>query len=202
VSRAVAEEDRRPLDAYWTPDPIARRLVGVLPVGEGHHVLEPHAGGGAFVRALMAADCRCVDAYDIDPTAPAIQKRLWPHARACRDFLSIEGGTWDWIVGNPPFKGAEEHVRHALALTRRHVVFLLRLAFLESAQRLPFWREHPARKVWVLAQRPSFLGTGGTDSAAYGWFWWDNEHAGPTTMDVLDMDPPRGEQVGLFGGEE
>ena len=40
------------------------------------------------------------------------------------------------------------------------------------------------RKVWVLAERPSFTG-GSTDSAAYGWFWWDLEHQGPTELGVL-----------------
>ncbi|MEL6348943.1 MAG: hypothetical protein AAFV53_37915, partial [Myxococcota bacterium] len=52
--------------------------------------------------------------------------------------------------------------------------------FVESKRRIPFWAEHPARHIWMLAERPSFTG-GGTDSAAYAAIWWDREHDGPTT---------------------
>ena len=66
------------------------------------------------------------------------------------------------------------------------MAFLLRLAFLESAKRIPFWNEHPCRKVFVLSSRPSFTGDGRHDSAAYGFFWWDKSYTGPTEMEVLD----------------
>lgn len=94
-------------------------------------------------------------------------------------------GAPDWIVGNPPFTGAEAHVRMALREASVGVAFLLRLAFLESAARIPFWREHPAADVHVLSRRPSFTGSG-TDSAAYGWFVWRRGYAGPTVLRHLD----------------
>jgi hypothetical protein len=107
----------------------------------------------------------------------------------------------DLVVGNPPFgippdqarelypelevpatrikspvPMAERHVRQAAALVagRGSVVFLLRLAFLESQERRALWRELPPRKVWTVVPRPGFLQTSGnTDSTAYGVFWWD-----------------------------
>jgi hypothetical protein len=49
---------------------------------------------------------------------------------------------------------------------------LLRLAFLESRRRVAFWRANPLARLYVLARRPSFVGTG-TDMAAYAWFGWN-----------------------------
>jgi hypothetical protein len=69
-------------------------------------------------------------------------------------------------------------------MTDQHVAFLLRLGFLESSKRLEFWRRWPCRKVFVLAERPSFTG-GGTDSAAYALFWWDKVHQRATELEII-----------------
>ena len=95
-------------------------------------------------------------------------------------FLAFDGASYRWIVGNPPFRGFEQHVDHALTLGR-HVAFLLRLAVLESAGRVECWSRWPLRRVWCLAERPSFTGSG-TDSAAYGFFWFDRMHTGPAEI--------------------
>jgi len=222
VSRAVAPGDRRERDAYFTPSALAHALVGVLPLEAGDTALEPSAGGGAFVDALEAHGA-VVEAVDIEP-APR-EPRLFgpPPASIVRgDFLA--GWTPDspprWVIGNPPYREAEAFVRRSLDVTGRHVVFLLRLAFLEGALRAALWRETPLRKVWVLTERPSFTG-GGTDSAAYGWFWWDREYSGEPSMgwlswktgpDLRIVELPEvaaptgaemtGEQLGLLGGVE
>lgn len=168
------------LDAFYTPDEVASACVDTLGGAlRGMTVLEPHAGGGAFVRAAMAAGADPVWAMDINPQAPALAPGACPN-RMCGDYLREApigpDGAWggpgpDWIIGNPPFNEAEAHVRRALGLARYGVGFLLRLAFLEEAKRRDFWREHRPSEVHVLVSRPSFTG-GGTDSAAYGWFIW------------------------------
>ncbi len=160
------------LDAYYTPDNVARACVGTLGNLRGLACLEPHAGGGAFVRALMAAG-GIVTANDIDPNAPGLMGLTVSHVG---DFLRTRDMNaqyieQQWIVGNPPFNEAGAHVRHALGIATVGVGFLLRLAFLEGAKRRAFWREHPAAEVHVLVNRPSFTG-GGTDSAAYAWMVW------------------------------
>lgn len=201
MSRAGAKSNRRPRDAYLTPTALARHLVGLLPLEPGDTALEPHAGGGAFVDALID---RGVDTtgWDIDPSLD------W----RVQDFLALDAASlprgWPlWIVGNPPFNEAEAHVRQALDLSVRHVAFLLRLGFAETSKRFPLWQEHPARHLWVLAERPSFgkrlgirqdrqvtlfrpsrsprqLSGTGQDSTAYGLFWWDKDHHGPSTWAV------------------
>lgn len=181
MSRHPKDGRRRRLDQYWTPDQLARVLVGRLNLMAGDTCLEPHVGGGAFARALVARQAR-VTALDIDPTAPGLQTHGLKWA-GCQDFLTYQRPGFDWVIGNPPYKYAEAHVRHALARGHR-VAFLLRLGYLESRKRVPFWREWPAAHVSVLAERPSFTGTG-TDATAYGFFQWNQSHVGPTTLDVI-----------------
>lgn len=176
-------------DAYYTPDRLARAIVSVLPILSTHFVLEPHAGGGAFVRALLALTAAYIAVSDIDRDAaglrwPRTGRRpilILPGADFLTDWSPGEGLIPDWIIGNPPFDAAEAHIRHALAISRQHVVMLLRASILHSLGRIAFWRDHPARHVWHLAGRPSFTG-GGTDSADYAVVWWDKAHTDDTTL--------------------
>lgn len=170
---------RDTLDRYYTPDALAKALVGVLPMIPDDAALEPHVGGGAFARAMRARGVR-VHGLDLDIEAAGIDD--CNSSETGIDFLAWTGRRQrDWIIGNPPYGDAEAHIRHALDITGRHVAFLLRLAMLETAGRIPLWRDHPPRMVWVLSQRPSFTG-GSTDSCAYGWFWWDKRHVGDTGL--------------------
>ena len=169
MSRGLPEAERRTDDAYYTPDALAEALVGLLPI-VGAGCWEPHAGGGAFVRALEQRSGRSVVATDIHGWGAPL------------DFLAVcnpPPGT-SWVVGNPPFRGHEQHIDKALSLVP-NVAFLLRLAVMESAARVPMWKRWPLRRVHILAERPSFTG-GGTDSAAYGFFWWERGYTGPAEV--------------------
>lgn len=198
MSRALPAAERIAGDAYYTPDDVAARLVRVLDLTDDSVIVEPSAGGGAFVRAIWARHLTNVAIFGCDVNKDAAGLALCSDHMAC-DFTSLDAATVDaliapadWVIGNPPFTHAEAHVRHALTLAPR-CAFLLRLAFLESAKRVDFWRDHQPAVVYVLANRPSFTG-GGTDSAAYGWFVWDRTQSGPTRLEVLSLDGP------LWGG--
>mgnify|MGYP001564614195 CR=1 FL=1 len=172
---------RTPSDAYYTPATIANALVALLPITQGSLVLEPSAGGGAFVDAAMARGAR-VWAIDIRPEAPALHRPGLVRAEA-RDFLMPTESDLrpDWVIGNPPFTEFDRHLDRALSLAP-NVGFLLRLAVMESAARVEAWATRwPLRHVWVLAERPSFTG-GATDSTAYGFFWFQREWAPPATV--------------------
>lgn len=164
---------RLPNDAYYTPDDLAEKLVGLLPLSPGDFVLEPSVGGGAFARALRKRGAEVVGC-DINPRAEGV-----PDCSAFieADFLTLPPPcTFEWVVGNPPYTDVEQHIEKALSVSP-NVAFLLRVAVTESASRIPFWQRWPLAKVWVLAERPSFTG-GKTDSCAYGWFWFSREHTG------------------------
>lgn len=179
--------ERVALDAYFTPDPVARACVATIredlssALGPRVRVWEPSAGGGAFVRAAEALGC--------DVFASDLQARPGVDVRNALDgWDPTWGDRPHWIVGNPPFNEAEDHVRMALATAHDGVAVLLRLAFLEGAKRRAFWATWPAAEVHVLTARPSFTG-GATDSCAYGWFVWRHSYRGATVLRHLDWKP-------------
>ena len=181
VAQALHDIDGRdPLDRYYTPGLLAHRLVGLLNLDKAgpDDVVEPSVGGGAFARSIYDHARLVAHGYDIDEGATGRRDCIFHN----EDWLSAEH-TFEWAIGNPPYFAAEEHARHSLSLCS-NVAFLLRLAFLESKERVQFWQEHPARKVWVLAERPSFR-AGATDSCAYGFFLWSRDYSGPTELEVL-----------------
>lgn len=91
----------------------------------------------------------------------------------------------------PPIPVAEKHVRRALALVAPggHVTYVLRMAFLESEDRIPFWKEHGSGNglvtVYALARRLSFTG-GSTDATSYGFFHWQRGYTGPAHIVPVD----------------
>lgn len=104
---------------FPTPAPLARRLVvDVAGVREGHHVLEPSAGSGNIVRAI-------IDAGGI----PYAVERDYERRRALTEIAGVCGGDdfmdfdpdtarFDRVTMNPPFcvvgRGDHlDHVRHA-----------------------------------------------------------------------------------------
>ena len=200
MSSARKNGDRDHLDRFYTNTVLAEAIVAELPESLGKDsrgVWEPHVGGGAFAMAVQRRWPKArVRVSDIDPTAPALRDL----GGTCSDFLSMSPKSKPWlIIGNPPYGEAEAHVRHALEQTRGHVVFLLRLAFLESAARVGFWASSPLRKVWVLAERPSFTSDGKTDSCAYMAAWWSHTYKGEPQI-CPGWSWVHHRQPSLFGG--
>jgi hypothetical protein len=95
------------------------------------------------------------------------------------DFLASARAT-DNIVTNPPFNCAEGFVAQGLKLARRKFALLLRLAFLEGANRAEtIFLKHPPSRVWVFSERITFYMKGaekaGSGTTAYAWFVWDKQ---------------------------
>lgn len=198
--------ERKPLDAYYTPEADARACVATLDLRHVRTVLEPSVGAGAWVRAvrdvsdvLMVSGKRAhpihITGLDLDPQAAGLAMQQEPGAPlnvACNEAMetiymaaALGGQRWDLVIGNPPYSDAQEHVEMALEMGQS-VAFLLRLAFLESAKRQAFWREFPAASIGTLVSRPSFTGNGKSDSAAYAFFLWHRGYRGPTIHQHID----------------
>ena len=207
------------LDSYYTPDHVARACVQALRPGQLSTAWEPHAGGGAFVRALQdTTHVSYVVASDLSPAAgvqvhdarDGWKPELAPH---------WDGDCPDYIVGNPPFDEAQDHIEMALKTAQAGVGFILRIGFLEGTERYKkFWRWHPATELHTFVRRPSFLERwedgsvgylrkrddngeivldrkgvpkkAGTDSAAYAFYVWRKFHSGPTTQHFLTWEDP------------
>ena len=164
---------REPKDHYNTPRYTTLSLL--MNHAIQYPALEPCAGDMAIVNMLASGE---VYSLDINPDSPCVA-----HA----DYL-----TWDinqgykTIITNPPFNIAIDIIKKALAdvVDGGEVIMLLRLNFLGSQRRRPFWEEHPCKKIHVLSKRPCFI-NGKSDSIEYAWFIWERGYTGKTEIDVI-----------------
>lgn len=98
------------------------------------------------------------------------------------DFIGSTRKAYN-IITNPPYNSAEAFVRTGADRAGKKFALLLRLAFLEGANRANtiFARIPPAR-VWVFSERITFYQKGatikGTGTTAYAWFVWDEDSSG------------------------
>lgn len=91
------------------------------------------------------------------------------------------------IITNPPYNAAESFVRSGLQAADRKFALLLRLAFLEGANRQrTIFTEAPPSRVWVFSERITFYPAGaiqkGTGTTAYAWFVWDKDASSGTEL--------------------
>lgn len=193
MSRAKPVAEREALDFYATPQPLADAICyhisgcGIWRLN-WHTVVEPSAGHGPFVRAARREfPGACVIAVDVDPAKEPQLREAGAHIVVIRDWrhyaraATVTGPTL--VIGNPPFREAEAHIRDALAWMRDGdtLAFLLRLNLLGSRSRLPLWNATPLAEVIPVVPRPSFTG-GGSDATEYAVFRWVKGHTGPTTL--------------------
>lgn len=105
------------------------------------------------------------------------------------DFLEADIMA-DNIVTNPPYNAAEGFVRAGTKLANRKFALLLRLAFLEGANRAKtIFADTPPSRVWVFSERITFYPVGavqkGTGTTAYAWFVWDKNAPSGTELKWL-----------------
>ena len=177
-------------DRYYTPKWVVQQCLDhVIPVvsPDPEAILEPGAGGGAFVNG-----CRdrypdaTIHAFDLDPSSGP-----WPKADTSLmelDFTKKNGvlrvarespsDGYDLVVGNPPFTYAEDFIESGMKLGLS-LVFLLRQGFLSSEKRHPFFEANPPSHVFTLCNRPKFIIGSGGDSADYCFLCYDGEERDP-----------------------
>jgi hypothetical protein len=103
------------------------------------------------------------------------------YGEAGHDFLRTDL-TAENIVTNPPYNCAEGFLANGLRLANRKFALLLRLAFLEGANRAnTIFAKTPPSRVWVFSERITFYMKGaeqaGSGTTAYAWFVWDKKCA-------------------------
>lgn len=106
-----------------------------------------------------------------------------------QDFLTAKRRVSN-IITNPPYNSAEGFVRRGVILAQKKFALLLRLAFLEGANRArTIFSESPPSRVWVFSERITFYPSGvepkGTGTTAYAWFVWDKASTGNTELHWL-----------------
>jgi len=163
---------RNESDYYPTPAWCTKRLLEHTHLPSGPW-LEPCAGYGHIIKA--SKELR----PDIEWTANELREdcrdELLPLADTISfgDFLSWptpEAPRFNVAITNPPFSLAMPIINKCLEYAK-WVVMLLRLNFVGTADRSPFFKSFMPDSL-VLPERPSFTGKGTTDSIEYAWFVW------------------------------
>lgn len=108
------------------------------------------------------------------------------YGEAGRDFLSATRKA-DHIVTNPPYNCAEGFVARGVQQAKSKFALLLRLAFLEGANRAnTIFAKTPPSRVWVFSERITFYPSGvepkGSGTTAYAWFVWDKDAPSKTEL--------------------
>lgn len=167
---------QRELSQWWTPLDIAARLVELAMDGlRFPAVIEPSAGSGVLVDAILAArPMASITAVELDPAwASRLRERHGDGVRLVEgDFLSTPLAPAAVVVMNPPYEGGLDgrFLERAMELAPR-VVALLRLNALVGQERHErVWsrvgRGWHLDHVAYLARRPQFLAAGeATDGA-------------------------------------
>lgn len=168
------------LSQWWTPPELAAYLVKWAGIHASSHVLEPAAGTGAIVAALLEAGCT-VEAHEIDEhwipqlRARGTDAQLEVHrgdylASAAPELPEGQAWAYTWGATNPPYEdGADGRFLARLLTECENVVALVRVnVFLGSGRYDALWAKHGARlaKVEFIVSRPDFAnGEEGFDGA-------------------------------------
>jgi phospholipid N-methyltransferase len=139
---------------FPTPPELARRVVRLAEIEPGQRVLEPSAGTGNLLRAIMETVSCSKVIVEINPTLAAALQRMTPDPVFCRDFLACNGelgSEFDRIVMNPPFEnGADiKHVEHALRFLKDGGRLV---AIMANGSRQRVWAERVASSILDLPE--------------------------------------------------
>lgn len=167
-------------DLYETPECAIAALVRYQDLQ--WRIWEPCAGRGAISRVLTR-DGHDVIAQDLVAYPGADEGIITPV-----DFLMERDAPkgFDTIVTNPPYRLANQFIRHGLSLCSR-VIVLLRLMALEGAGRSDLIDRHLSH-VWVgierlpMMHRDGWDGKKSTSNIPYAWFVFDRERSHQTTL--------------------
>lgn len=176
---------RQPNDFYETPAWAVDAVLDVLGITDAFdgYVVDPGCGNGAIAsRVAQRAPKADVRGIEKDET-------LLEQARSTREAsIAWELGDWlswqadgvpDLVIGNPPYKLADDFVKKALAVTAKKgiVAMLLRSTFLVPKARRELRKLAGLPNKFELERRPSFNGSG-TDATEYAWIVWSPKGGG------------------------
>ena len=107
---------------YTKSDPIVNYMARQLEIKPGLRVLEPCAGDGVFVDALLnLSHDLSIDIYELNPEAVSILRKAFgdfpniriTHGDTISDehliFYSDAGGIYDRVIANPPYGGLQDY---------------------------------------------------------------------------------------------
>lgn len=148
------------LSFYPTPDRVIERMLSDVDIVPGMRVLEPSAGVGDIVRALLKAGAH-VDAIEVDPSRVAALKALpWQRFLNVRhaNFLAVKPvPAYQVVVMNPPFYGTHymQHVMHAFEFLESGGILL---SVLPATVEFGETKQHKAFRAWLEKHTEHYCG--------------------------------------------
>jgi hypothetical protein len=164
-------------DFFPTPAWATHALIENEPfVGD---IWECACGNGAMAEVLMQTGNKVYSSDLVDRG----------YGEGGHDFLA-SNRTAANIITNPPYNSAEGFVQAGVKKSEHKFALLLRLAFLEGANRQrTIFNLCPPARVWIFSERITFYPLNaerkGSGTTAYAWFVWDKEAASGTELHWL-----------------
>lgn len=187
--------EREKDDFYPTPAEPTRAILSaeIDRLRNFPSIWEPAAGDGAMVREMESVGLT-THASDL------IDRGCGATIRSFYDFAQAPAPA---ILTNPPFAGCgwgngkARWLYHALdTLNVRYMALLMNWGFPGAGGLGPFWAKHPPARVYLMRWKIDFTGQG-APPMLNGWFVWDKDCTGPTTLHMLDRNDAR--QSEMFG---
>jgi len=184
---------RDPTDYYATTPELARLICAALRrdfrLERASAILEPGCGAGSFLSAIRGTWPEAsVHGIEVHGDLAAYAESLGFEVELA-DVLRTRIGAYDAIIGNPPFRYADDFI----PLLLRHLepggvlAFVLRLNYLAGQERYGrLWAANPPARIYALPARPGFTPDGKTDATDYCVVVWQSGHVGPTSFVWLD----------------
>lgn len=182
--------DRKPFDFYRTPPSLAFAALSRVSynIPNVKTILDPGCGDGVWgIQARRLWPNAEITGCDIQQFDKPAEYDNWHMGYDFTDFPTMYD-SFDLVIGNPPFRDAQSFVKNSVNMltAKGSVVFLLKLAFLETETR---WRElytteaYRPTKVYVSTRRVSFTGDGKTNADSYGVYQWHSPARRGLTFD-------------------
>lgn len=187
-------------DHYATPPQVASLICAALKldrwITKPGRLLEPGCGEGSFLDAMAKVWPSAERiGVDLNPELVDIAVDRGHEAYAC-DYLKVKdlGGPFDAIIGNPPFKFADEFLERSMGLVKPFgiVAFIQKLNWQGGQKRFKAMWLKTGRDLaheYVLPYRIGFTPDGGSDSIEYGVYVFQRgwmKTGRPTTKSFLD----------------
>lgn len=179
-------EDADPDDFYATDPMAALALLTVEP--QLKDIWEPACGMGHLSKVfeMKGKLARASDLRDRGCTGAEVL-----------DFFSYNLPCYGDIATNPPYRIANEFVRHAIDLVQpgRFVCMFLQLSFLESQKRYELiFKHYPPCRIHVFSKRVTTVRRGDFESfsrrgmKSYAWFVWQKGYKGSPEIKWITED--------------
>lgn len=186
VGSQRSDETEREENDYYATDPRAIQDLARFEIIQGN-VWENAVGEGNLFYELEKLPNTKVIGTDLIDRANGKFK--------CRDFLKHDETTTntkvDWIITNPPYKYGKEWVEKSINSVKDNgkVALLMKLVWLESADRYEMFKKLPLKAVYVYSKRLGVYKnnekTKNSGLVAYAWFVFDKEYKGKPIIDWI-----------------